>query len=367
MSIDIPMSSAGGSAALMGGTDLFGFLNRVHAKTGAKTLTIAYNLDVPIGCGPYRIAEYVRASHLKLEAFKDYWQGEPKITNVIFKFVLEPTSRVAEIESGRSDMTLEIPFEEWFRLRDKPGLKVIAQPISEVALIFLEERGPFADENLRLAAHHAINKEAIVKRLFLGFGRQQSTLEAREYEAHIPDYYFPYDMDLARSYMAKTGFSPKNPVKIKFQTTNGWKAKDYELVQAITAMWKKIGIEAEIEVLELAKLFELRYAGKLADSTFYMWGNSSGDPENSTGFAMFGPAPFNVFDSPDVDKMIGPLFKMLDEKKRIEEYKKVVRYVIDHGMIIPLFQAVMPIVMKSNVQFTPYANGWILPHKMDIT
>ncbi len=36
--------------------------------------------------------------------------------------------------------------------------------------------------------------------------------------------FITHDMDLARSYMAKTGFSPKNPVKIKFQTTNGWKA-----------------------------------------------------------------------------------------------------------------------------------------------
>lgn len=39
---------------------------------------------------------------------------------------------------------------------------------------------------------------------------------------------------------------------------------------------------------------------------------------------------------------------------------------IDHGMITPLFQAIMPIVMKENVQFTPYANGWILPHTAEI-
>jgi peptide/nickel transport system substrate-binding protein len=58
----------------------------------------------------------------------------------------------------------------------------------------------------------------------------------------------------------------------------------------------QVGIEAEIEVYEIAKHFELRAADQLAPAAFYNWGNSVGDPTTSTGFAMFGPSPHSVWD-----------------------------------------------------------------------
>ena len=66
------------------------------------------------------------------------------------------------------------------------------------------------------------------------------------------------------------------------QTTRGFKPKDYEMIQAIVGMWRKVGIEAEIEVYEIAKHYELRAADQLAPAAFYNWGNSIGDPSTST-------------------------------------------------------------------------------------
>ena len=50
------------------------------------------------------------------------------------------------------------------------------------------------------------------------------------------------------------------------------------MIQAIVGMWRKVGIEAEIEVYEIAKHFELRTTHKLAPAAFYNWGNAIGDP-----------------------------------------------------------------------------------------
>ena len=93
------------------------------------------------------------------------------------------------------------------------------------------------------------------------------------------------------------GFSPDNPVRFTIQTTRGFKPKDYEIIQAIVGMWRKVGIEAEIEVYEIAKHYELRAMDTLAPAAFYNWGNSIGDPSTSTGFAMFGPSPHSVWDT----------------------------------------------------------------------
>lgn len=315
----------------------------------------------PIGTGPYMVDEYQGNAFLRLKANPNYFGGKPAFDTVIFKFVPDTTSRVAEIESGASDVTLEIPYEEYDRLKEKEGLAGVATPISDIGMVFLNNIDVMNDKNVRLAAHHAIDKEAIVKRLLKGYGVPIDTLEAPEYLAYDASIKVGYDADKAKELLAASGFSPEKPAKFKIQTTRGFKPKDYEMVQAIVGMWRKVGIEAEIEVYEIAKHYELRAADQLAPAAFYNWGNAIGDPTTSTGFAMFGPSPHSVWNTDDLDAMIGPLWGEKDEEKRIAGWKAVSKYIAEQGYVIPLLQYVQPIVFKSTLKVTPNVSGALQP------
>jgi peptide/nickel transport system substrate-binding protein len=315
----------------------------------------------PIGSGPYMVEEFDRNSFVRLRAFPKYWGSKPQFESVIFKFVTDPTSRVAEVESGSSDLTIEIPYEEYDRLRQKPGLQGVTTPVSDIAMIFITNIEPMLNEKLRLALHHAIDKKAIVERLLRGYGVPIDTLEAPQYAAYDPSIKVGYDLDLAKKLMSEAGYSPEKPARFTIQTTRGFKPKDYEMIQAIVGMWRRIGAEANIEVYEIAKHFELRAQHKLAPAAFYNWGNSIGDPSTSTGFAMFGPSPHSAWKTADVDAMIGPLWGEKDEAKRIAGYKAVDRYIAEHGLVIPLFQYVQPIVYRSGLKVTPHVANYILP------
>ena len=308
----------------------------------------------PIGTGPYMVDAYQGNAFLRLKANPKYWGGKPAFETVVFKFVTDATSRVAELESGSSDLTLEIPYEEFDRLKAKPGLVGIATPISDIGMIFINSDGKL-DKNVRLAAHHAIDKQSIVKRLLRGYGVPIDTLEAPEYEAYDPTIKVPYDPDQASKLLAAAGFSPQKPFKTTIQTTRGFKPKDYEMIQAIVGMWRKVGIEADIEVYEIAKHFELRTSHRLAPLAFYNWGNAIADPSTSTGHAMFG------WKSKDLDAMIGPLWGEKDEAKRIAGYKAVDRYIAQEGYVIPLLQYVQPIVYKADLKVTPNVSGAMQP------
>jgi len=155
-----------------------------------------------------------------------------------------------------------------------------------------------------------------------------------------------------------------NPVKFTIQTTRGFKPKDYEMVQAIVGLWRKVGIEAEIEVYEIAKHYELRAADQLAPAAFYNWGNSVGDPTTSTGFAMFGPSPHSVWDGQATFDAILPLWGETNEDKRIEGWKGVDRLIAENAEVIPLLQYVQPIVHATGVKVTPHRSGALLPHLM---
>ena len=144
-----------------------------------------------------------------------------------------------------------------------------------------------------------------------------ATLEAPEYAAYDPSIKVPYDPALATKLLAASGYSKEKPVKFTIQTTRGFKPKDYEMIQAIVGMWRNVGIDANIEIYEIAKHFELRMSHKLAPAAFYNWGNAIGDPTTSTGFAMFSKSPHSAWHSADLDAKIGPLWGEKDEKKRI--------------------------------------------------
>ena len=231
-------------------------------------------------------------------------------------------------------------------------------------MIFLNDVGPMLDKNVRLAASYAIDKKAIVDRLLRGYGVVIDTLQAPEYMAFDTAIKIPYDPAKATELLAASGFSPENPVKFPIQTTRGFKPKDYEMIQAIVGMWRKVGIEATIEVYEIAKHYELRAGDQLAPAAFYNWGNSIGDPTTSTGFAMFGPSPHSVWDGEDLINMIGPLWGEADELKRIEGWKKVDKFIAEEGLVIPLLQYVQPIVFADTVDVTAHASGAVQPYLM---
>ena len=214
----------------------------------------------PIGTGPYMVDEYQGNAFLRLKRNDKYWGPKPAFETVIFKFVPDATSRVAEIESGSSDVTLEIPYEEFDRLKAKPGLAGVCEPISDIGMIFITNNDEMMDdENVRLAAIHAVDKDVIAKRLLRGYATPIETLEAPGYDGlRSRDQGSPTIRSWPKKLLAASGYSPKKPVKFKIQTTRGFKPKDYEMIQAIVGMWRKVGIDADIEVYEIAKHYELR-------------------------------------------------------------------------------------------------------------
>ena len=86
-------------------------------------------------------------------------------------------------------------------------------------------------------------------------------------------------------------------------------------------MWKKVGIEAELETIEYAKYFELNRGAKLPEATLYSWDNATGDPEIFAGYLLNPKMPFSAWKGMDVGEKVIELFNIADYKKRIEGYR----------------------------------------------
>jgi peptide/nickel transport system substrate-binding protein len=319
----------------------------------------------PVGSGPYRLVEYQLNSRIVLERFEQYWGPKPKIKRVIYEIIKDPSARVAAIESGKADLVINVPVREATRLNKVAGLASDLDPITRVILFQCRNDLGFADENVRLAAHHAIDKQALSKAFYEGAAVPLSMLSVPGTPAYDASFKFPYDPAKATALLAKSGHSPQNPAKIKMAATNGHFPSDFDIARAIVAMWKKVGIEAELEAIEYPKYFELNRGNKLPEATLYSWDNATGDPEIFAGYLLHPKRPFSAWKGMDVGEKLIEIATIVDYDKRVQAYKEVEKFAIARGATIPLLQSVTTVARKASLGYRKYGNGWILPQTMD--
>lgn len=320
--------------------------------------------EKPVGTGPYKLVEYQLNARIVLERNDKYWGPKPKLKRVTFEIIKDPSARVAAIQSGQVDLTINVPVREVTRLQREPNLAGEINPITRVILLQCRNDQAFADPNIRLAAHHAIDKAALSKAFYAGAAVPLSVPVTPGSAGYVGNFKFAYDPDLAKKILAKSGYSVDKPAKIKFASTNGHFPSDYDIARAIQQMWKKVGIDAELETLEYAKYFELNRAAKLPEATLYSWDNASGDPEIFAGYLLSPTMPFSAWKGPEFGKAIGELMAATDNKARIEGWKQLAKTAVEGGASIPLLQSVQTLVRKKKLDYVKYGNGWVLASSM---
>jgi len=308
--------------------------------------------------------DYELNARIVLERNDRYWGPKAKIARVTIQAIKDPSARVAAIQSGQVDLTINVPVREVARFAQEAGFAAELNPITRAILIQVRSDLAFADQNVRLAAHHAIDKQALSKAFYGGAALPLSIPALPGTPGYDADFRFSYDPELARQYLAKSNFAPDKPVKIGFAATNGHFPSDYDIARAIVQMWKKIGIEANLEIIEYAKYFELNRATKLPEATLYSWDNASGDPEIFAGYLLNPKMPFSAWKGMDVGEKVLELHGIVDYDRRIAGYRALHRFAVEHGSTIPLLQSVLTLVRKNGLAYTKYATGWVLPQTM---
>jgi len=319
----------------------------------------------PVGTGPYRLAEYQMNARIVLERNDAYWGPKPKLSRITIEIIKDPSARVAAIQSGQVDITVSVPVREVTRLRSTPSLAAELNPITRVILLQVRSDEGFADPNIRLAAHHAIDKKGLSQAFYAGAAVPLSVPATPGTPGYLDDYSFAYDPERAKALLAKSGFSVEKPAKIRMASTNGQFPADYDIARAIVQMWKKVGIEADLEVIEYAKYFELNRANKLPESTLYTFDNATGDPEIYAGYLLNPRLPFSPWKDMTIGQKVIDLFNVADERDRIAGWRALNKEAAEIGATMPLLQSVQTLVRKKALNYTPYGNGWVLGQSMD--
>ncbi|MBE7375697.1 ABC transporter substrate-binding protein [Pseudomonas lopnurensis] len=323
-------------------------------------------LAKPIGSGPYKLVEYQRNNRVVLEAFDRYWGGIPTLREVSIQIIPNPTSRVSALQSGQVAFSYALPIRDALRLGDMPNLTSALTVTVDTYLIHMLDKAPLDDINVRLAMHHAIDKEVLSRALLDGDPQPLSMPSPPGTPAHDEHFSMAFDAQKARDYLARSGYSLSNPVRFKFFATNGVHPVDNQMARAIVQMWSKVGIQAELETIDMGKYFQSVAAGTLEGPALWLWNNSTADPELYSGSYLNADTVFSVWRSEDVMERLRPLLVERDYANRIAGYQAFERWAVEQGYSLPLLQGVSSVAHTTALRYQPFQNGWMLPSRWHV-
>ena len=300
-------------------------------------------LNKPIGCGPYKLTEYKSGSYVKFEAASDFFGGEVKTPNLVFKVINADTTQ-AEFKNGSIDIAnVEALSKADVDSLVKEGYKEAAFDNYQFTYMGYNLREKkLQDVNLRKAFMYAINRQGLVDNVVEGRGQvvnapllpsswaypEESTLET-----------YKYDVEKAKSLLKEAGWEDKDgdgivenkggeKLELNLVCQTGHPVREKTAV-VIQENLKEIGVKINIDSMEFSAVMDKVVANH--DFDLYMMGNTlSLDPDprpmwHSDAISnKKGVVGYNIvaYENKKTDKLIEEGNATLDQGKRKESYAK---------------------------------------------
>lgn len=210
----------------------------------------------PLGSGPFRFIRWEDDGGVLLSRRQDGLM-------VRFTVAKDPTMRALKLMHGEADLLQnDLPFEIYPVLQRDPAISLRERPGTTFSYIGFNLRDPITgDHRVREAIAHAIDREAIVRHLFMGHARPAETLLAPgHWAAHPRLRPWGYDPARARALLAALGYGPERPLRIHYKTsTDPFRLRVAAVLQA---QLRKVGIDLQIQSNEWGTFFGDIKAGR---------------------------------------------------------------------------------------------------------
>jgi ABC-type transport system substrate-binding protein len=294
----------------------------------------------PIGTGPWRLVEWKHDDYLLFARNQSYFDGPPKTDSLRARIIAEPSTAVAEYESGNVDI-LQIPASEASDWEEDESRKpnLMSTPALELVYIGINTtRGPLTDPRVRQAINYAIDINRIIERLISGRGTRAAGVVPPAlggYDSTRRAY--PYDPAKAKALLAAAG----HPNGIDVELWTSLTPIYLRTAQTIQAYLNNVGIRTKIVQRESAASRGAARKGQ-TDMILKDWYADYPDAEDflypllhSANRGAGGNVSF--FSHPVFDSIVTASRHELDEGKRNQLYRQADSIAFDQAPMVFLY------------------------------
>jgi peptide/nickel transport system substrate-binding protein len=257
------------------------FLHMLAAyRTGlvlySPTATQKYSVDdrkqgkpgAVVGCGPFRLIEWVKGGHLVMERFDKYFvPGLPYLDRVVIRTIKDPVTEMAAFKAGEIDFIASFSPEHVDTLKAQsptavvmtgkettPMLAAMKVTVPKDGKPMSKDRMPhpiFGDLKVRKAVGcYGIDRQEIVKIAFKGKAtpwvgmNPPGTLDTVDVNAMCP-----YDAAKAKAMLAEAGYGPSKPLTFELMADTE-KSVFNVIATVIKEQMARIGVTANIRLVD---------------------------------------------------------------------------------------------------------------------
>jgi len=224
--------------------------------------------EAVVGCGPFKLVEWVKGSHLVMDRFDKYFEpGLPYLDRVIIRVIKDPVTEMAAFKAGEIDFIASFSPEHVDTMKAQnpkaqvmtgkettPMMAAMKVTVPKDGKPMSTERAPhpiFGDLRVRKAVGcYGIDRQEIVKIAFKGQATAwvgmapPGTLES----ANV-NHLCPYDQAKAKALLAEVGYGPSKPLTFELMT-NTEKSVFSVIATVIKEQMARIGVTANIRLVD---------------------------------------------------------------------------------------------------------------------
>ncbi|NLK19478.1 MAG: nickel ABC transporter, nickel/metallophore periplasmic binding protein, partial [Synergistaceae bacterium] len=173
-------------------------------------------IKAPVGTGPWVHADSSRGEFDLFVRNDRYWGGKPHFEKILVKVITDADARMLALETGEIDLIFgaagssvaQVSMEGFMRMKQTGRFEAdISGPVTTYALALNSGRGPTADRAVRRALQHLVDKDLLIKAVFMDMERKADFF----FEPSIP--YcdvgleaYDYDVAKAEALLDKAGW-----------------------------------------------------------------------------------------------------------------------------------------------------------------
>ena len=356
----IQLITAGPFPLLLERMVYFGIVPKKHVE---KVGDLAFGTTATVGTGPWKLVEWKRDQHIRLEAFDGYWRGKPPFKTLIFRAIPEVATQVSELKTGGVDLIRNVSADIVPELKDNPQTYVSSSPILRVHYVHLDMRSaPFDKKAARQAANHAIDRQAIIQKLMGGFGGQVATVVQPTAFGHDPEVQpFPYDPKRAKELLAQAGFPSGVDV-----TLHSSFIEFRPVFEAIGQMLTEVGLRANLRMWDPGPAWNKFFQGegKATHGYYGSWGNYSVFDADAVLHPLYHTEPGGWVGKwyirvPGLDGLIDEARSSVDQTRRKRAYSQVQRLIREEAPSIFLFTQHDILGVSKKVEYQARGDEWL--------
>lgn len=283
----------------------------------------------PLGSGPFRFVSREEGDHILLERSPSYIslesKGQPLADTVRFRFVPEPTTRIADLATGEANLADSVPQDQAQAVLDGGGEIVEAAVLGTSFLRLVNDVAPFDNPLVRQALNHAIDVETIGQALVSTASRRLASIYPDDRAIGFDDELVPFafDPDRARELLAEAGYA--DGFETRLQYTGG--GVD-DVMEAIAANLNEVGISVSIETTDLATFNGSWQDPDSAPLRYVTW-RPVYDPHTLLSLMFASGGPLTRFADDLTDELIAAAAVTVDPVERATLYQELGRHFQD--------------------------------------